>query len=42
MYRIGHAGGTFTLKKAQICRSKVIIIRNKCSTAERVSDDFKV
>ena len=42
MYRIRYAGDTFAPKKAQICRLEVIIIGNKCSTVERVSDDFRI
>ena len=42
MHRIGHAGGTFAPKKAQICRPEVIIVGNKCSAAGRVPDDSRV
>ena len=42
MYRIRHAEGTFAPKKVQICRSEVIIVENKCSTAERVPDDSRM
>ena len=42
MYRIKHADRIFAPKKAQICRLEVIIVKNKYSVTERVSDNSKV
>lgn len=42
MHRVGHAGGTFSPKKTQICRPEVVIVGQKCTPEGRLPDDQKI
>jgi transposase InsO family protein len=42
MHRIKESGATFSAKKTQICRPKVIIIGQKCTPEGRLPEDDKV
>ena len=42
MHRVGHAGGTFSPPKIQLCRSEVIILGHKCTPDGRLPDPGKM
>ena len=42
MHRVDYAEGCFSLKKTQVCRSKVIILDQKYTNEGRILDQDKV
>lgn len=42
MHRVGHAGGTFSPPKIQLCRPEVIILGHKCTPEGRLPDPGKM
>jgi hypothetical protein len=42
LHRIGHAGGTVSHKKMQLCKEEVVILGQKCNSEGRLPEDSKV
>ncbi|EGN95249.1 hypothetical protein SERLA73DRAFT_17911, partial [Serpula lacrymans var. lacrymans S7.3] len=42
MHRVGHAGGTFSGKKTQLCHPQVVIVGQVCCSKGRLPDSTKV